>query len=245
MSKQIAEHIKDFRQKVKAANKEFTKKEACKDLLNRLYADNDETRKVIDAISSGAETAIFNIPRKDKLHKGSADTLYNKIIIEFENDLKKTALQGKTFGGKLTEHNCNWNAAAEKLTEEDVKWFYLIQGNSSALSTRKQGKENLPNPYKNQLKQGATIVPRSLYFVDINQQMPPDFEDRILNVRTSPTVQADAKKPWTEIDFKGKMESRFLFRTALSKSILPFALFNPCLVVLPILSNETKWAIRK
>ncbi len=95
MLNQLAEHIKDFHQKIKTANKESTKKEAFKDLLNRLYADNDETRRVIDAISSGAEAAIVNIPRKDKLHKGSADTLYNKIIIEFENDLKKTGKHAK------------------------------------------------------------------------------------------------------------------------------------------------------
>lgn len=34
-----------------------------------------------------------NIPRKDKIHKGSADTLYNKIIIEF--DLKATGKHAK------------------------------------------------------------------------------------------------------------------------------------------------------
>lgn len=33
-------------------------------------------------------TLLYNIPRKDKLHRGSADTLYNRIIIEYENDLK-------------------------------------------------------------------------------------------------------------------------------------------------------------
>jgi hypothetical protein len=88
-------HINDFRQKVKAASKEATKKEAFKDLLNRLYANDEEARKVIDTISGGAEAAIVNIPRKDKLHRGSADTLYNKVIIEFENDLKKTLAHAK------------------------------------------------------------------------------------------------------------------------------------------------------
>lgn len=77
--------IQSFYSKVKAANKELTKKEAFKDLLNRLYAGEKEIEKIIDAISAGAERTIINIPRKDKLHKGSADTLYNKIIIEFEN----------------------------------------------------------------------------------------------------------------------------------------------------------------
>src|SRR5690348_4358658 len=88
MSKHRSELIKSYYKKVKTANKELTKKEAFKDLLNRLYSGENEIEKIIDAISAGAERTIINIPRKDKLHKGSADTLYNKIIIEFENDLR-------------------------------------------------------------------------------------------------------------------------------------------------------------
>ena len=82
------ELINNYRNKVKAANKELTKKEAFKDLLNRLYAGEKEIEQIIDKISSGSEASILNIPRKDKIHRGSADTLYNQIIIEFENDLK-------------------------------------------------------------------------------------------------------------------------------------------------------------
>ena len=40
------------------------------------------------------------------------------------------------------------------------------------------------------------------------------------------------------IELKGKIESKFIFRTALAKSILPFALFKPDLVVLPILIGK-------
>ncbi len=95
MAKTRVDHVNDFRQKIRAANKEATKKEAFKDLLNRLFANDEETREVIDAISSGAEATILNIPRKDRKHRGSADTLYYKIIIEFENDLKKTLPHAK------------------------------------------------------------------------------------------------------------------------------------------------------
>ena len=38
---------------------------------------------------------MLNIPRKDKIHRGSADTLYNRVIIEFENDLRKTLPHAK------------------------------------------------------------------------------------------------------------------------------------------------------
>src|SRR6185437_9419532 len=87
--------IKEYLQKVKNANKELAKKEIFKDLLNRLYAGNAETESVIDKITLGAEKTIVNIPRKDRLHKGSADTLYNKIIIEHENNLSVSLKHAK------------------------------------------------------------------------------------------------------------------------------------------------------
>ena len=153
---------------------------------------------------------------------------------EKKETISRNDLPGKAFAGRLPAHNSNWKAAAGELTEEDVQWFYLKQGNSSAFSTSQPGVESQHNPYKNEFNQGATIVPRSLYFVDLNQSMPSDFEDRILNVRTSESIRREAKTPWTDIDLKGKIESKFLFQTALAKSILPFALFDPSLVVLPV-----------
>ena len=79
--------ILEYLSKVKSANKELTKKEAFKDLLNRLYSEDKEILRLVDKITLGAETTVLNIPRKDKIHRGSADTLYNHIIIEFENNL--------------------------------------------------------------------------------------------------------------------------------------------------------------
>ncbi|HEY9404710.1 MAG TPA: N-6 DNA methylase, partial [Pyrinomonadaceae bacterium] len=144
------------------------------------------------------------------------------------------SIEGKTFAGKLPAHNCNLEAAAPELTEASATWFYAKQGKSTAFSMSQSDGRNTANPYKKHFKQGATIVPRAFYFVDINQAQPPDFEDRMINIRTAASLKPDAKPPWVNIDLKGRIESRFLFRTALSKSILPFALFEPNLVALPI-----------
>jgi hypothetical protein len=124
--------------------------------------------------------------------------------------------------------------ALPKLTEEKNKWFYIQQGKSSAFSTRKSKSQNKVNPYKNLFKQGATIVPRTFYFIELNQEIPDDWEERIINIKTSAEIQPDAKAPWKGLSFAGKIESEFIFRTALSKSILPFALYNPDFVTLPI-----------
>lgn len=156
-------------------------------------------------------------------------------------------LPGLKFSGKLTEHNCNLLIASEKLKEENAKWYYVKQGNASAISD-KRTKNNLnENPYKKHFKQGATIVPRCFYFVELTQDTPKDFEDRIINIKTSERIEADAKKPWKGLKFTGKIESKFIFRTALAKSILPFALYKPDLVVLPVLietNNEAKKEVK-
>ena len=84
MTNQRTDLINNYRERVKTANKELPKKEAFKDLLNRLYSGDKDIERIIDKITSGSEATVLNIPRKEKLHRGSADTLYNKIIIEFE-----------------------------------------------------------------------------------------------------------------------------------------------------------------
>ena len=80
MSKDRKAIIEAYRQKIKQANKELTKKEIFKDLLHDLYAGEKEIRKVIDAISAGSERTVLNIPRRNKKHKGSADTLLLTIL---------------------------------------------------------------------------------------------------------------------------------------------------------------------
>src|SRR5690606_19033532 len=157
---------------------------------------------------------------------------------------------GIKFYGKVSNES-NTDLIPE---EKNVKWYYVKQGKASAISSKKTKSNALENPYKKHFRQGATIVPRAFYFIDIDlpagkasQDYPKDFNDRIINIKTSEAIKADAKKPWKGIELKGKIESRFIFRTALAKSILPFALYKPDLVVLPVLietNQENKKEIK-
>lgn len=146
-----------------------------------------------------------------------------------------SGVEGLITRGHLPAHNCSLESAAPALNEKNARWHFSKLGNSSALSTKKQKQVVNVNPYKKLFKQGATIVPRGFYFVDLNQDYPPDWDDRIIHIKTSDEVKSEAKKPWKGLEFSGSIESNFIFKTALSKSILPFALFRPNLVVLPIL----------
>lgn len=152
--------------------------------------------------------------------------------------IPKFGIGGKRFAGKLPTHNCNIETAANKLVEEPVTWFYAKQGKGSAFSLKNTKQSNRVNPYKKLFKQGATIVPRTFYFIQLSQEAPLNYIERIINIKTSSAIQPDAKAPWKGLDFAGRIESQFIFRTALSKSILPFNLFKPDLVALPISIQE-------
>lgn len=151
-----------------------------------------------------------------------------------KRNIPVSGIDGITFNGNLPVHNCKLTIAKESLGEMKQKWYYIKQGSATAFSTRKVKSQTKTNEYKASFKQGATIVPRAFYFIELTQEAPPDFVDRIINIKTSDAIKADTKAPWKGLEFTGRIESRFLFRTALSKSILPFALYKPDLVALPI-----------
>ena len=156
-----------------------------------------------------------------------------------KNQVSPEGLDGAIFSGNIPYHNCNYLSAQKALTEKNVSWFYIQQGKSTAFSTSRRSLSKSVNPYKKLFKQGATIVPRAFYFVELDQKMPPDWHDRTVNLRTSAAIETDGKRPWKDIELKGKMESAFLFRTALSKSILPYTLHKPALITLPVtISND-------
>ncbi len=151
--------------------------------------------------------------------------------------LPNKGLDGVMFKGELPTHNCNLKTAKENLSEENKIWYYVKQGNSSAFSNHKYKNQNNINPYHSLFKNGATVYPRPFYFVELNQETPSDWKDRIINVKTAESIKPDAKEPWKGIELKNRVESNFLFRIALAKSILPFNLYKPDLVVLPLTIN--------
>ncbi len=154
--------------------------------------------------------------------------------IEKQKSFPSKGVDGKSFSGNLPSHNCNYFDSLTTLQEATEKWYLRKQGKSTALSSKKSKTQSKSNPYKTLFKRGAEITPRNFYFIDVDQEKPPDWQDRIVNVKSSEHSKREAKKPWNTVDISGKIESKFIFRTALSKSILPFALINPDLIVLPV-----------
>lgn len=149
-------------------------------------------------------------------------------------------LQGREFKGRLPGHNLS-RAEADTYLEIKTESFHLSKlGDATAWTFGKALNLGGTNAYKSEFKQGATIVPRSCYFVDIDQPYQGSLKDRTVRIRTSKAAQREAKEPWRGIELSGSMPTKFLFRTALSNNILPFALNSTKLVVLPGLIEHNK-----
>jgi len=180
---------------------------------------------------------IWDMAKVEPLFRIPTGVLFTERT-EGKRSIPVKGLKGNIFEGKLPAHNCKYEIAKESLAETEKTWYYVKQGSSTALSTRKYKNQNIANPYKDLFKNGATVYPRPFYFVELNQEKPVDWNDRIINVKTAESIKPDSKPPWKGLEFSGKIESKFLFHIVIGKNVLPFMLNLSAFVVLPILVEK-------
>ena len=161
--------------------------------------------------------------------------------------LPKNGLVGRVLRGKLPRPHMHWEDAKEFIQQDNTRWYFQELGDaeskkkrSALVETKLQGGSG-GNAYAPRFRQGATIVPRAFYFVQpqgASLARLTDLADRVVNLRTHPLAVEGAKKPWNEISLTGAMQGKYLFRTALARNVLPFALVNPPLVAMPLVKED-------
>jgi len=173
---------------------------------------------------------LFNVPscvviaNKKELPRPSRST-------PVEKDVKVIA--GQILSGELERKNASLPEAEEALTLEDIEFSLHTRGKRSYWATEK-GKGAQPSSfYKKHFAQGATIVPRSFWFVQVKSSVV-GFNPDLPPLETDPRAIEEAKKPYRDVRFEGNVESRFLYATLLSTDLLPFGRLDYRLVVLPI-----------
>jgi hypothetical protein len=161
--------------------------------------------------------------------------------------LPKNGIVGSVFSGKLPRPHMHWSDAQAFVAEKQTRWYFQELGNAqskkkrSALVQQKITGASGGNVYAPRFKQGATIVPRAFYFVEPQGTVisaKTDVLDRVVNLCTHPLALEGAKKPWDGISLTGQMQGRYLYRTALARNVLPFALVNPPLIALPLVRDD-------
>jgi hypothetical protein len=162
-----------------------------------------------------------------------------------ERSIPASGLPGVFFAGQLPRFQVHWNEAAAKLTQHPRRWYYSrLQGGRgaprSALTAQAMAGLVGANAYASRFSQGATIVPRNFFFVDIDQQVAEgeSLWDRVVALRTAAAAEREAKPPWKGQLLKGRSEGALLFQTAISRNVIPFALIDPPLVLLPVIVDD-------
>lgn len=170
--------------------------------------------------------------------------------IKGDNALPGAGVEGYTVSGRLRRAQVHLSEARRSLRWTKKRWFY-----SRLQSTKKRTKSALTtsggdalageNAYTSKFTQGATIVPRNFFFVDLNQRVDvgEELRDRVLSLKTSAAAEREAKRPWKGMEIEDRAEGALLFRTAISRNIVPFALVAPPLVLLPVVEADGRFKV--
>jgi len=89
------------------------------------------------------------------------------------------------------------------------------------------------SPYESEVKQGATVVPRSLWFVDIDTDDALGFNPQEPLVHSSERALSRAGDGW-EVEIRGQIEHQFLFHTITGSEMTHFATRDYPTAVLPL-----------
>lgn len=187
---------------------------------------------------------LFNVPACVLMATASQA---EGVDTQRQRALPRNGLVGRVLHGKLPRPHMHWNDAQAFVKEDNTRWYFQELGGAQSKKKRSALVENRlqggrgGNAYAPRFKQGATIVPRAFYFVQpqgASLDGLTDLSERTVNLRTHPLAVEGAKKPWDGILLTGPMQGKYLFRTALARNILPFALVNPPLVALPLVQED-------
>ena len=151
-------------------------------------------------------------------------------------------IAGRIFQGKLDGRNVSLDEAEGHLEAHEARFSLSTMGERSFWTTGKAVRTDKPSDYLEEFRQGGTIVPRSLWFV----QFPSSslgFDPSCPPVETAERAKEQAKGPYKGLVMEGNAESRFIYATLLSTDLLPFGHLDYRPVVLPIEPDGDKYRV--
>jgi hypothetical protein len=146
-------------------------------------------------------------------------------------------LPGEILSGRLKRKNASLKEAKRELKTEATEFHVVQQGKRSFLSTSRKKTSSQRSFYQPHFKEGATIVPRSFWFVEFKVIPGLGMDVSQPLVATDPRAQAEAKQPYKDVRFEAPIEAEFLYASLLSTDLLPFGHLDFRPVVLPLIEE--------
>jgi hypothetical protein len=152
------------------------------------------------------------------------------VIIGKKDESTTFPVRSLVIEGKLENKNCDFDEAKKFLSVKKTQF------EKSKISFKR-------SYYYTKFYQGATIVPRNLFFVDIVRDNKAFLGINPLIPQVESSKKNITKPPWDKITIKKQIDSKFLFATLLGESIVPFGYRDFNLLALPILRKNGQISI--
>jgi hypothetical protein len=169
---------------------------------------------------------LFNVPSCVVFCKPGTNTVY--------------PIEGRVLSGRLPKKNMEYHKAMD-LMEKNVRTEFELGrvGDRSYLAQVGAGPPRRAiaagrSPYFDSFKQGATIVPRSAWSVDVEAHPKLGLDPRTPFVRTSTRATKRAKESYRDVKLQGNVESEFLYAVMSGSELVPFGSLDPLVNILPI-----------
>ena len=158
----------------------------------------------------------------------------------------KDQFEGALIRGVLPRKNATFIEAKKILKFEDDKKFYLDEVGGRSFISAEKSKVSVgagKSYYYDKFSQGATIVPRSFWFVNIEKHEKFGLNPKTPFIKTSKRAIEQAKKPYGDIKLEGNVESEFLYGTLTGSEIVPFGHLGIEIVILPLEIKNNKFVL--
>jgi len=158
------------------------------------------------------------------------------VIFAEKSPGESNPIPGRRYSGRLPEANVGVDVAEPELDVEDVTWHVNELGDRSVIMDRTIDPEvfDAVSPYESELRQGATVVPRSLWFVDFERHPTFGVNSEKPVVKTSERAADRAKEPWDTVKMNQQIESDYLFYCVTGSELVHFAHKEFPVSVLPL-----------
>jgi len=188
-------------------------------------------------------TALVDLENVEPLFNVPACLVFGRKGIE-----TKYPIKGYIAKGKLPQKNATLEEAEREafkpleLKETHFSLCYvgersfIIEGQVAPVAGNR-------SYYYGSFKEGATIVPRQFWFIEVKSHPQLGVNIQMPYVVTSSRAKQRAKTEYQGVELAGNVESPFLYATLTSSEVVPFGHLPVLPVVLPIRKNINRYVM--
>jgi hypothetical protein len=203
--------------------------------------------------------SIFSGDQHDSFRRGlykcnvSVDTVFDLdkvkplfkvpscVVMGKRGGKSKETFDSRVFVGSLSKRNASLGEAKKLLKINGQKLYLNSIGERSFISESKTSVFSGRSYYYDEFSQGATIVPRSFWFVDIKPHPTFGINPKTPFVESSQRAIENAKPPYKDMKLCGNVESEFIFGTLTGSELVPFGYLGIETIVLPLQLQNGKF----